>query len=312
MVADAEGRVLRAAGESMLCSYLRSAAKPFQLLSMLENGLERRTSLTREELAVCAASHGGEPGHVECVRGLLQRVGLHEDMLRCGAHAPLEATASEALLRAGEAPLPVHNNCSGKHTAMLLTTAANGWDLETYLEPTHPLQLRILATLEQLADVTPEVGVDGCGVPTFFLSLRHAAMAVSRLMELAAVGGPAFRVVNAMTRHPWFTSGSHRLAYQLMRAAPGLLAKEGAEGFFEVGIPAERSPWGRAVALAMKVADGAGADARGREPAVASALLSLGVLAGSEVAAMEALASPPLVNAAGTVVGVTRGVLTLA
>ena len=311
VVADAEGHVLRWAGEPGLASYLRSAAKPLQLLTMLEQGLERHTALTREELAVCAASHGGEEAHVACVRELLHRGGLHEDLLRCGAHAPLEAAAHEALLRAGEAPTPLHNNCSGKHAAMLLTAAANGWELEGYLDPDHPLQQRVAATVERFSGVQAEVGVDGCGVPTYYLSLHRAAQAYARFMAAAQGGGTAFRVVNSMTRHPWFTSGSHRLAYLLMRAAPGLLAKEGAEGFFAVGIPAERSPWGRPVALTVKVLDGAGEGARGRDPAVASALLSLGVLSPGEVAAVEALASRPLHTAAGRAVGVVRGILSM-
>lgn len=312
VVVDAEGRVLAAAGSLALATYLRSAAKPFQLLSMLEHGLEDVVPLRPEELAVCAASHGGEPDHVRVVRGLLARAGLDEALLRCGAHWPLEDAARNALLLDGvPRPLPVHNNCSGKHTAMLLTCTACGWPLDTYLQPDHPLQACIEERLAGLAGVRPGIGVDGCGVPTYHLSLASTARAVARLMEAARHEGLPQRVVGAMTGRPWFTSGSHRLAYLLMRACPGLLAKEGAEGFFEVGIPAERSPWGRPVGLTLKVRDGAGEAARGREPAVASALLSLGVVREEERAAVEALAAPPLLNVAGRVIGEVRGVLRL-
>lgn len=312
VVVGADGRQLCSAGSPALATYLRSAAKPFQLLAMLESGLERRLELTDEELAVCAASHGGEPGHVSAVRGVLMRAGLGEELLQCGGHWPLEEAARDALLREGlGAPLPVHNNCSGKHAAMLITSAANGWPLATYLAPEHPLQVRIAERLAALAGERPGVGIDGCGVPTYFLSLEAAARAVATLMARAGEGGSERRVVQAMTRHPWFTSGTHRLAYVLMAACPGLLAKEGAEGFFEVGIPAERSPWGLPCGLALKVADGAGESARGREPAVASALLSLGAVRDSERPAVEALAAPPLRNVAGRVVGEVRGVLRL-
>lgn len=312
VVVGADGRWLASAGPPELATYLRSAAKPFQLLTMLEHGLERSVTLLEPELAVCAASHGGEGEHVATVRGLLSRAGLGEELLLCGGHWPLEDAARDALLREGlTAPLPIHNNCSGKHTAMLITSATNGWPLATYLAPDHPLQARIEGVVAAMAGERPGIGVDGCGVPTYFLSLAGTARAVAALMARAAEHGAARRVVQAMTSHPWLTSGTHRLAYLLMQACPGLLAKEGAEGFFEVGIPVDRSPWGVAAGFALKVQDGAGEYARGREPAVASALLSLGVVRDAERPAVEALAVPPLRNVAGRVIGEVRGVLEL-
>jgi L-asparaginase II len=311
IVADGDGQIVAQAGPGELASYLRSAAKPVQLLAMLESGLEREVTLTGEELAVCAASHGGEPGHVAAVRRLLARAGLDESLLRCGAAEPLDAEARAELVRAGTAPGAVHNNCSGKHAAMLICCAANGWPLDTYLAPTHPLQERIAGRVRDLAGAEPAIGIDGCGVPTFYLSLEAAAVMTARLMASAVRDGPAARIVAAMTGHPWFTSGSRRLAFALMRSVPGVLAKEGAEGFFVVGLPAERSVWGRPVALALKVADGAGEDARGREPAVIRAVLDIAALSDDERERLEPLASPPLYNAAGRIVGVVRGVLKL-
>ena len=114
-----------------------------------------------------------------------------------------------------------------------------------------------------------------------------------------------------MTGRPWFTSGSRRLAYRVMEAAPGLLAKEGAEGLFVVGIPPSRSRWGGAAGLAVKVLDGAGEDARGRDPGVVTALTSIGALTAAESDALASAATPPVLNAAGRTVGALRGVLRL-
>lgn len=309
VVSDASGSILASAGPPSLGTYLRSAAKPVQLLTMLEVGLQRHLRLTDEELAVAAASHGGETGHVATVRALLNRAGLGEDLLRCGASAPLDGIAHEALLRAGESVSSIHNNCSGKHAAMLITCKANDWPLDSYLEPDHPLQLRIAAKVSEFAGEAAAVGVDGCGVPTFYLPLVGGARAVATLMERAEDGGEAGRVVVAMTTRPWFTSGTHRLAFRLMSLVPGLLAKEGAEGYFVVGIPRNRSPWGRAVGLAVKVIDGGGEGVRGREPAVASALLSLGVARPGEEHGLKELSRAAVVNAAGREVGEIRGLL---
>ncbi len=310
-VVDASGRLLARAGDPSLSTYLRSAAKPVQLTAMLAAGLERFLPLTPAELAVCAASHGGEPGHVELVSRLLRRGGLGEHDLRCGAAWPLDGEAARQLLRLGRQATPLYNNCSGKHTAMLLTCRANDWPLASYQAPDHPLQKIIMAEVAAMAGGVPGVGVDGCGVPTFYLSLHAAARMTAALIERADSEEAARRVVAAMTNHPWFTSGSQRLAYQLMQAVPQLLAKEGAEGFFVVGIPRQRSPWGRAVALAVKVLDGAGEEARGREPGVLAALTSLGVLSQRERGLLQARANPPVHNSPGDVVGEVRGVLRL-
>jgi L-asparaginase II len=311
VVADPGGRILAHAGDPALASYLRSAAKPFQLLRMLESGLESGGAIPGSELALCAASHGGEEEHVAGVRRLLGRAGLDERQLRCGAHAPLDPEAARVLARAGRGPEAVHNNCSGKHAAMLITSASNGWPLESYLERGHPLQSAILAKVIDLAACVPGEGVDGCGVPTYFLPLVAAARMTASLMGLAEGDGPARRVVGVMTANPWYTSGSRRLAFKLMREVPGLLAKEGAEGFFIVGVPSDRSPFGGPVGLAIKVIDGAGEGARGREPAVASALLSLGIASSEERPQLAALATEPLRNVAGRVIGEVRGVLQL-
>lgn len=310
-IADSGGSLLAQAGDASLRTYVRSAAKPIQLLAMLEAGLDPGNSLDSRSLAIMAASHGGEPGHVDLVRSLLDKAGLESRDLRCGPAEPLENSASRRLLQQGTPADSVHNNCSGKHTAMLWTCRHRGWPTSAYLEPNHPLQQSITSRVAELAGEEPQLGIDGCSVPTFFLSVAAAARMMARFSELAERPGPAARVFSAMTQQPWFTSGTSRLPYLLMAGAPGLLAKEGAEGFFVVGIPADRSPWGRAAGFAMKVLDGSGEGQRGREPGVVSALMAAGVLSSHEVARLKHLSRPPLTNASGRVVGETVGTLLL-
>lgn len=310
-VADGNGAVLARAGDPSLATYLRSAAKPVQLATMLRLGLERHVSLSPQELAVCAASHGGEAGHMQLVSNLLRRAGLGEEYLRCGAAMPLDPEAARELLESARSATALHNNCSGKHAAMLLTCRANGWPLDTYPDHNHPLQRAVTASVKEFAGVAPAVGVDGCGVPTFFLPLYAAARMVAALMEHAEGGGEARRVVEAMTANPWYTSGSRRFPYALMRAVPELLAKEGAEGFFVVGIPRQRSPWGRPVALSLKVLDGGGEAARGREPGVLAALTSLGVVTERERESLHEWVNPITFNVPGDAVGEVKGTLRL-
>src|SRR5690349_5224539 len=135
------GKVVLALGDVKRPVYTRSSAKPFQALGFVLSGAADRFGATEEELAVVCASHGAEPLHVALVRSLLKKAGLEDDVLLCGGHAPASGKASVDLARSGARPNVTHNNCSGKHTGMVLTALHRGLPLETYLDQEHPVQV---------------------------------------------------------------------------------------------------------------------------------------------------------------------------
>lgn len=231
-----------------VASFWRSACKPLQLLTALDAlGPEVVATLDDRELAIGAASHSGEPVHVAQVRALLARFGVDEGELRCGAHWPMHEASARAVAEA----LPVHNNCSGKHTFMLAACVAQGWPME-YRPLDHPLQVHNRARVEDWAGVRVGVAVDGCGVPTFHLPLSAQARTWARLAT-APAGSLEARVRDAMGRVPELVSGTGRLDLVLTRAATEpLTCKVGAEGLFCVALPA------RGVGLAVKVHTGNG------------------------------------------------------
>src|SRR5207237_5030153 len=118
------------------------------------------------------------------------------------------------------------------------------------------------------------IAIDGCGVPAFFLSLHRTAYAYARLM--AAREGSASQVVEAMTSFPYYVGGAWTITTPLMEAFGGeLLAKEGAEGFYAIGIaPAMAATLtdrlkvadDTAIAIALKIQDGS--MTRGRKPVI--------------------------------------------
>jgi L-asparaginase II len=171
------------------------------------------------------------------------------------------------LIRAGEGPDRLHQNCSGKHAAMLATCVANDWPTQNYLDPTHPLQLAIRASVEDVArEQVAAVGVDGCGAPLFALSPVALARAFSRLVTGNA-GTAERRVADAMRAHPFLVGGTGRDVTALMRGVDGLLVKDGAEGVVAAAT-------GDGVGIAVKIDDGAG---RARSPVLVAALRRLGV-----------------------------------
>lgn len=260
---DADGSVAWSVGDADVPVLPRSCNKPVQALGMVRVGLD----LPPELLALACASHSGEPFHVEGVRRILAGVGLTEDALKTPPDYPLDDDAREAVIREGAGRAPVLMNCSGKHAAMLATCELNGWRTEGYLDPAHPLQRAIAATVEDLTGrPIARTAVDGCGAPLFATTLRGLATAVSKIAA-AAPGTPEGLVADGIRAHPELVGGSRRDVTAVMRAVPGLIAKDGFEAVQVAALP-------DGTAIAFKIADGGD---RARYPVLAAALKLCGV-----------------------------------
>jgi L-asparaginase II len=285
---DADGALAAWAGDPHGAVFPRSANKPMQAVAMWRNGLRPREPA---DLALVAASHYGEPLHVERVRALLASAGVSESDLRCPPDLPLAPGAREAVLRAGGAASRVYMNCSGKHAGMLTTCVVAGWSIEDYVEPAHPLQQSCRTTVADLAgEPVAAVGVDGCGAAVMAISLTGLARAFLRAVS-AEPGTPERSVANAMRAHPEMMSGTGATDARLMRAVPGLLAKGGAEGVLAAAVP-------DVGAVAIKIDDGA---ARATPPVLVAALGRLGLTS----AELDRAADVPVLGG-GARVGVVR------
>jgi len=263
-VVDAGGRLRATAGDPDFVTFLRSAAKPFQALPLVEDGAADRFAVTDEELSLACASHNSEPAQVDAIRAFLTRIGLTESDLACRPHRPLSAelAMSDARYRTSEnargtsATAPetsrLASNCSGKHTAMLALALHHGWPTRGYHEPTHPVQRRckqVVARWTALPESGIPEAVDGCGVVTFALPLRSLALAYARLT--ASDQAAPRRVVQVMMTRPDLVAGQGRPCTALMRAYPGrVLAKVGAEGVYGAALPHQR------LGVGLKVEDG--------------------------------------------------------
>lgn len=289
----------QAFGDAKQAPFWRSSMKPFQMLPVVADGALERLGLGDEALALGCASHHGTPRHVAIVESILDALGLEQSALACGPHRPFDDAAAQRLDEAGRRPERVHNNCSGKHAAMLALARAHGWPVEGYHEFSHPLQQHVRRELVRWLDSDPEDldwGVDGCGVPTPALPLLEMARAYARFVASDERGPRA--VVRAMTENPTLISGEEAFSTNLMRVSAGrLLGKEGAEGVFCLACPESR--WG----AAFKVLDGS---MRAIAPAVLHALESLSLLSRDEIGRLDAFARPIVKNTRGEDVALLR------
>lgn len=300
-----DGGLVAGLGDPLLATFLRSAAKPFQALPLLESGGRERFDLAAADIALICASHAGTEAHVRRAAALLERGGFGPEDVQCGAHPPYDEESRRSLLERGESPGALHNNCSGKHAGMLLACRQLGLPTDDYLDPHHPLQQRILSALAELCGLEADqigIGVDGCSAPCFHLPLAAAARGYAVLAAPDAVPLDDCRrralatIVDAMTGVAAMVSGPGRFTTRLMEVSGGrLLGKEGAEGVYAVAI---RGPV--ALGLALKVADGG---ERCRDGVVLEALRQLGVLSGAELEELAGFYRPELRNHAGRVVG---------
>ncbi|AKU18723.1 asparaginase [Luteipulveratus mongoliensis] len=259
----ADGSVTRAYGEVDAPTFPRSSNKPMQAVAMLRAGLD----LDGELLALVCASHSGEDFHLEGVRRILASAGLAEGDLQNTPDYPYDDQARLAWLQAARPKAAIAQNCSGKHAGMLATCAAAGWDLATYRDPDHPLQQLMAETLGELAgEPVAATGIDGCGAPVMAISLAGVARAFGRLAA-AADGTGEGRVRDAIRAFPEFLGGSRRDVTELIRGVDGLIAKDGAEAVYGVGLADGRG-------FAVKIVDGA---QRARTPVMAALLRGTGV-----------------------------------
>ncbi|MCP2266431.1 asparaginase [Promicromonospora thailandica] len=304
VVLDPAGRPVLQVGNPTTPIWPRSSLKPVQLLAMLRAGLELPDRL----LALASASHNGERFHLEGVLQILASVGLGVEALQNTPDLPLHPPAAldwhVAPLVGGPGPSSLTQNCSGKHAAMLATCLVQGWDIETYLSPEHPLQRAVRGAVLEMtgdAEVVMHTTVDGCGAPLFSTTLLGLARAFSTLGAAPTVDVRSHeaRVARAVSAHPEMVGGTGRDVTLAMQAVPGLIAKDGAEGVYAAGLP-------DGSALAFKVLDGS---ARARPAILAAALRAAGAagLPGVYPGGLDGLGRVPVLGG-GRPVGEVRAV----
>lgn len=277
-VFDPAGREIARLGDPDVPVFMRSSAKPFQTIAMLSLGLER-LALELPDLALVCASHSGRETHTQRVEALLARCHLAAAALLCGAQPPYDAETVERLAAGGQSASALHNNCSGKHSGMLLTCIEAGLSVGDYVGVEHPLQRTMAETVARFCKLDPAalgVGIDGCSVPTHCVPLSAVARAYASLAQPDTLPDPddrrhAEQVYAAMTTAPEMVAGPGRFTTRLMEVCGGwVLGKEGADGLYAVAC---RGP--RPLGLALKIADGTEVC---RDGVVIDILAQLGVL----------------------------------
>ena len=296
VVANAEGETLYHLGDPDFKICMRSCAKPIQALPVITTGAADRFSLTPAELAATSGSLNGQDFQVNAIKSILSKIGLDERSLQCGVHRPSHRPTAKKLEEEGKKPSPLHNNCAGKHSAMLTLCIHHGWPLNNYTSKEHPVQQLILKTVSSMTNTPVEeigIGIDGCGVPVFFLPLKNLARSYARLTSTSDQA--TRQLMDAILSHPEMIAGDERVCTDIMRVLGNkVFAKTGAEGGYAMSLM--EKGWG----VAIKIEDG---NMRALYPVIVETLRQLRVLSGEDEKSLGAYHHPLIVNHRKEVVG---------
>lgn len=229
--------------------YHRSCMKPFQLSALIDEDVDKKYNFSLEEIAVSTASHTGSLEHQRVIRNILNKIGLDESYLLCPAHKPLSVEEQKRLIREGKEPSAIHNNCSGKHAAMLALCKAKGWALNNYMDETHPLYDFVIKKVLKLCEVNDDeysLSKDGCGLPAVGTTLFQLGKGFLNLF----LDEKYLTIAEAFSKNPYLIGGKDRLDTDIITATNGrLIAKVGAGGLCVVVNREKRE------ALVVKIAD---------------------------------------------------------
>ena len=290
-IVNSLGEFVDSYGNPNANTFLRSSAKPFQALPLIESNGHKRFGFSAREIAIFCASHTGTNEHFEVLNRIQAKINVTQDDLLCGVHPPIDLPTYQALLIRGEKPTPNRHNCSGKHSGMLAQSVDIEVPIHNYIDIDHPIQKRILQCFIEMCCVEADqvrFGVDGCSAPVFAIPLKSAAFGYARLCDphdLSQERAQGCRTITeAMTSYPDMVSGPGTFDTRLMATTKGkIVSKGGAEGVQQIGImPGAIKPGSPGIGIALKISDG---DLKGRAcPAVTLEVLKhLGAITPSEL-----------------------------
>ncbi len=287
------------AGNPNAVTVWRSGAKPFQAMPFVADGGVDDLGWGDEEIALACGSHGGEPEHIALAESMLREIGLEEGDLACGPHDPLSPRGVRLAREAGTRITRLHNNCSGKHAAMLARAHAAGWPTAGYEHRSHQVQQSVLAELAAWTGTPIEsmtIAIDGCGLPIVAMPIDRMARAYACLGAAANRGEEVpRRIIHAMRSRPFLVGGTDRFDTVMIEETSGrVVSKIGAEGVHSAAVPE------LGIGIAIKVEDGA---SRAQYPALIYLLQRLDVLPGTLPPRLADFLRKPMRNTRNETVG---------
>lgn len=240
LIKNIHGKTLISSGDDEELIYPRSSIKIFQAIPFIESNAVKKFKLNSKIIALSCSSHRGENFHLKELEKWLKRIDLKQTHLQCGCHYPLNIKAKEKLLRLNKKISELHNNCAGKHLAMLTSCKMNDFKIKNYLSFDHPHQVKIRDVFEKFSGEKLKIknfGIDGCSAPQYSFKIKNIALLLINLIKSYKNkfenSYETRMLIDSIFKNPKFIGGSDSLDSRIMEISPfKIFCKGGAEGVF--------------------------------------------------------------------------------
>ncbi|MPN09303.1 hypothetical protein SDC9_156592 [bioreactor metagenome] len=175
---------------------------------------------------------------------ILKKIGLTQENLLCKGTYSLNEDYKTFQISNHIKLTPANSDCSGKHSGMLASCLAKGYDIENYNSINHPIQKDIKKLIADFCEIDEDkivIGVDGCGVPVHGIPLYNAALAFAKFtctdnLQLD-VKNACDRIFKSMNNAPEMVAGIGGFCTELIKNTNGkLIGKLGADGVYCVAV----------------------------------------------------------------------------
>ena len=240
LVTNANGKTLLSTNNDNEFFFPRSSIKIFQAIPFAKSNAIENYRLSNKHIALACASHKGEEFHIKELKKWISKIKLKTKNLQCGVHGPLDKKASEKIIYSRREFNELHNNCAGKHLAMLTSCLANGQSIKNYLDYNHTHQKNIRKIFNKFTETKlskKNFSLDGCSAPQYSFKIKYISKALNNLIRSYKNNyhyTEQVRIlVNSILENPEFIGGTSSFDTKVMKTSKGkIFCKSGAEGVF--------------------------------------------------------------------------------
>lgn len=240
LVSDINNNILLSSKNDNDFIFPRSSIKIFQAIPFILSNSVKHYNLSPKEIALSCSSHRGEIYHISQLNKWINKIGISKRKLKCGIHYPLNPNASKKLIQFKKLPDELHNNCAGKHLAMITSCLKSNYDMKYYLDFHHPHQIKIRKVFQKFTSkkiYSKSFGIDGCSAPQYSFKIKDILKMLINLIKSYnnnfEYSDEVKLLINSILKNPRYIGGIDSLDSRIMEISnKNIFCKGGAEGVF--------------------------------------------------------------------------------